>query len=284
MDLAEVQRALAAQKQGWEAGRTPIGERLVAPRNAFRGFGYTPKGRQPGGGRGALSKISFAFETGQSPSELDWRAVRNENWAGQVADQGSCGSCVAFATVAVLEARRRIRMRDAHLNEALSVAHLFFCGTKNGCEQGWTPALALDRCRKVGVGLENNFRYRPEQLECRHIPSAVMVPRWRKPKLREDRMEALALRGPVIGCMHVFEDFLWYRSGVYRPVSSRSAGLHAVAVVGYNDAEGCWLIKNSWGTAWGEGGFARLGYGTCGIDTEFPFYDPEVEIAAIAQA
>ena len=55
-------------------------------------------------------------------------------------------------------------------------------------------------------------------------------------------------------------------------------GLHAVAVVGYDDGQRCWIVKNSWGTNWGEGGFFRIGYGECGLDTQFPFFDPAVAI------
>ena len=45
---------------------------------------------------------------------------------------------------------------------------------------------------------------------------------------------------------------------------------HAVAIVGYDDAEQCWIIKNSWGPDWGENGFFRIAAGTneCGIEDE----------------
>jgi C1A family cysteine protease len=41
-----------------------------------------------------------------------------------------------------------------------------------------------------------------------------------------------------------------------------------VSVVGYDDATGCWICKNSWGAGFGEGGFFRIAYGNCGIDAE----------------
>jgi Papain family cysteine protease/FG-GAP-like repeat len=43
-------------------------------------------------------------------------------------------------------------------------------------------------------------------------------------------------------------------------------GGHVMLVVGYDDADGCWIVKNSWGPWWGENGFARIGYGECDID------------------
>jgi hypothetical protein len=55
-------------------------------------------------------------------------------------------------------------------------------------------------------------------------------------------------------------------------------GGHAVEIVGYSDADQCWICKNSWGTRWGENGFFRIGYGQCRIDSgidPFSFYGIE---------
>lgn len=57
--------------------------------------------------------------------------------------------------------------------------------------------------------------------------------------------------GPVTGCFVVYNDFFSYSSGVYRHVSGGEAGGHCVAIVGYDDAQGAWIIKNSWGVGWG---------------------------------
>jgi len=172
----------------------------------------------------------------------------------------------------------RIANKDANLILVLSVADLFFCGTgTDGCEKGWQPGLALERCRDHGVGRDADFPYRGRQAYCKGIPPVVRVKRWRKAVDAQARKEALCVRGPVIGAMVVYSDFLYYRGGVYRPTTSDVLGLHAIAVIGYDDEAGCWTIKNSWGDGWGDGGFARIGYGGCGIDAQFAFYDAQVE-------
>jgi len=74
----------------------------------------------------------------------------------------------------------------------------------------------------------------------------------------------------------VYNDFFSYSSGVYRHVSGEAAGGHCVCVVGYNDAGGYWICKNSWGDGWGDDGFFRIAYGECGIDSQFPFYDVDL--------
>jgi C1A family cysteine protease len=78
----------------------------------------------------------------------------------------------------------------------------------------------------------------------------------------------IAEKGPVVGCFTVYEDFRSYRSGVYRHVSGNQLGGHCIAIVGYSDAESAWIIRNSWGPAWAESGYGRIGYGEVGIDYE----------------
>ena len=74
--------------------------------------------------------------------------------------------------------------------------------------------------------------------------------------------KAIAADGPVIGGLNVYEDFDFYKSGIYRQTTGVFRGRHAVCVVGYQDSEkddgGYWIIKNSWGPNWGEKGFMRV--------------------------
>lgn len=287
ISLAEVRRRITATGLAWESAETDLSRSMA--KGTFRALGFAPRGKEPSGGSGGPSRQAFAFATGELPTAIDWRSVNNADWTTAVRDQGPCGSCVAFATCAVLESRARIRTQNPHMEISLSVAHLFFCnGPKDGCEAGWQPASALLQCRTHGVPAEAGFRYtqQPQNLKCtakhRSAPPVVRVPRWRRlhMKLQDHhiaRKRAIVERGPVIAGMIVYSDFLFYRSGLYRPVSDEMLGLHAVAVVGYDDASACWLIKNSWGTAWGEGGYARIGYGTCGLGSQFDFYDPEID-------
>jgi C1A family cysteine protease len=73
--------------------------------------------------------------------------------------------------------------------------------------------------------------------------------------------------GPVSACFVVYNDFFSYKSGVYTHVTGTVAGGHCISMVGYDDAAGCWICKNSWGTGWGENGFFRIAYGQCSIES-----------------
>ncbi|MFL5785891.1 MAG: C1 family peptidase, partial [Bacteriovoracaceae bacterium] len=67
-------------------------------------------------------------------------------------------------------------------------------------------------------------------------------------------------KGPLVTSMTVYEDFLAYGGGIYKSTSSKSVGGHAVSLVGYNDAERYWIVRNSWGEDWGEKGFVRVSW------------------------
>jgi C1A family cysteine protease len=51
-----------------------------------------------------------------------------------------------------------------------------------------------------------------------------------------------------------------------------------VTIIGYDDVEAYWIVKNSWGSGWGESGFLRIAYGECHIDSKFLFYEPDLTI------
>jgi Papain family cysteine protease/Putative binding domain, N-terminal len=82
---------------------------------------------------------------------------------------------------------------------------------------------------------------------------------------------ALTDHGPLIMTMAVYNDFFSYRSGVYTYVSGGLAGYHAVLTVGYDDANQCFIVKNSWGSGWGESGFFRIAYSEITSAVEFGY-------------
>jgi cathepsin B len=56
--------------------------------------------------------------------------------------------------------------------------------------------------------------------------------------------------GPVQTAFTVYEDFLSYKSGVYKHVKGNELGGHAVKIVGWGVLDGSpyWLVANSWNT------------------------------------
>ncbi len=103
--------------------------------------------------------------------------------------------------------------------------------------------------------------------------------------------QALCTYGPLTTRMRVVSDniFAFTGTGTYTEnvASDTAGGGHAVVIVGWSDARNAWLIKNSWGTDWGNGGFGYIGYNsnrigrqTAWIRAASRFY-PFTEIATL---
>jgi hypothetical protein len=69
------------------------------------------------------------------------------------------------------------------------------------------------------------------------------------------------LVGPAVVQVQLRADFRALGTGIYTPTpGSPVIGEHLMLVVGFNDDDSCWIVKNSWGTAWGEQGYRRIAY------------------------
>jgi C1A family cysteine protease len=206
-----------------------------------------------------------------APAAYDLRNVNGLNFITPIKDQSSCGSCVAFGVGAIIEGTLRVQEKDSTLRVDLSEAHLFYCNGGD-CPTGWTPEAALTACRNTGVADEACYPYTPGNQACNPCGD------WRNRVTKVTGSHSLSnspanmkawisTRGPLSACFDVYDDFFAYRSGVYRHVSGSYAGGHCVSIVGYDDGQGCWICKNSWGAGWGESGFFRIAYGQVGIET-----------------
>jgi C1A family cysteine protease len=218
------------------------------------------------------------------PSKFDWRNVSGVNWTTPIKNQSSCGSCVSFGTLASLEALLKIRtFKDSSKVIDLSEAHLLFCG--GGSCSGWHMNNACDYLQKNGVPDEACFPYRPTNMPCSDTCSdwqnridSTKITSWNNTKIVEEMKKNIVNNGPQITGMAVYQDFFSYSSGIYEYVTGSLRGYHCVCVVGYDDANECWICKNSWGTGWGEAdggerGWFRIKYGQCGIENVFGMWN-----------
>ena len=205
--------------------------------------------------------------------KFDWRNVEDQNWLTPVSNQGNCNSSVSFAAIAVLEAQYAIANKLSWLKPQLSPQMLIDCGT-GSCTRTPSPAQISNQLKNVGAvdlacasyksGVTgeagaciskycDNQSTRTVKITSFSTPSSWF---WGNNK---DVKRALK-EGPLLTVMNVREDFLYYKSGVYKTNSYKRLGGHAVALVGFDDAKKAWLIKNSWGEDWGESGYAWVSY------------------------
>ncbi len=77
--------------------------------------------------------------------------------------------------------------------------------------------------------------------------------------------------GPVMASFIVYEDFRYYKSGVYRHIYGDKLAMHAIRILGWGFEENTpyWLCANSWNDYWGENGYVKFlrGHDECGIET-----------------
>lgn len=232
--------------------------------------------------------------TAKLPAKFDWRAASGANLVSPVRDQAGCGSCVAFGAVAVLESMVLITAKQPKLSVDLSEAFVFFClGPKNGAgrcpEGGWWPDDALAAMKAAGVSDEANYRYTDDNQPCRRGSDwksrLTTFSTWTRKTSVASMKTHLSTVGPMTACFTVYEDFFYfYTGGVYtfrKKTAGDIVGGHCVQIVGYDDANKCWIAKNSWGTGWGEEGYFRIAYGSAGIDAEMWGIDGTVKSALI---
>jgi C1A family cysteine protease len=274
--IEKVSQAIKDFGADWIAGETTYSKyygRKSASR--FLGMAVTPEISFSELSKDRENEISSGkFSAKALPPSIDWRSNNGRNWITPVKNQGSCGSCVAFATVACIESHFLISTKQGSNSIDLSEAHLFNCGAPGQCASGWQPSQAMAFSETTGIGFEKDFPYKPKDQACKKISPAVKVKSSATAATSAARKSAL-LSGPVVAAFAVYSDFYTYVSGTYRHVSGDLVGYHAVCVVGYDDNKGCWIAKNSWGTGWGQGGYFNIRYGECGIDSQFSFFFPK---------
>ena len=213
------------------------------------------------------------------PLYLDWRS-NSGNFVSPVKSQGNCGSCWAFASVGAFEALRAI-VDDTpgsflNLSEQILVS---CCAENSGCNGG-SMYYAAEFLRDEGTYHETCFPYTATDNDCSNacwdwrsrafkIESHAFVSR------SVSELKTALQEGPFAVAFNVYSDFRSYGSGIYEcsNFSGDPTG-HAVLLVGYRDTPdqtggGYFIVKNSWGTGWGESGYFRIGYSQVANDVRF---------------
>jgi len=222
---------------------------------------------------------------------FDWR-YNGRDWMTAVKDQGQCGSCWAFSVLGAIEARYNIQNNNPYLDLDLAeqelVSDCFVIWTDdvdNGgpnCTGG--PIISTyDHIKANGVLIEDCFPYTAVDSGCdpECTTSKYTISDYGNTGInnREEMKRLLREKGPISVGMDWLLAIVFGDDGIGKCEGRLGLGGHAVVIVGYNDLHNYWIIKNSWGADWGDGGYGKIGYGECRIESRVdPTYVETVSI------
>jgi len=237
----------------------------------MNGYNVTMRGQR------TQDRHTFTFNPslGALPDTVDWR---DKGYVTPIKDQGQCGSCWAFSSTGSLEGQH---FKATGKLVSLSEQNLVDCSRKQG-NQGCNGGLMDQAFEYIkvnnGIDTEPSYPYEAVDRTCRFKAADVGATDTGftdiKSKDEAALQQAVATVGPIsvaIDASH--SSFQLYKRGVYNePACSQTQLDHGVLAVGYG-AEGSkdyWLVKNSWGTSWGDQGYimmTRNKRNQCGIAT-----------------
>ena len=282
-ELKEIQTAIKAKGAKWKAGENAI---MKLPKEAKQKLCGLRMESAP-----SKEDDGAPVEAPSFPATFDWR-TDPKNVVTPVKDQANCGSCWAFASVGAMESKLLIEgnPEGADLSEQFVVS----CDLSNfGCDGGYM-SYVYNFLTTTGTTDENCFPYSSgsdgvvpgceekctdweDRISTISGWTAVTTPL--HPRRGVTNIKNALMNGPVCVGMDVYYDLFSYTGGVYEHVSQQLAGGHAVIIIGWEDENQCWIVKNSWGN-WGEGGYFRIKWSDSNIGSsaaEFHYEQPCVD-------
>ncbi|WZZ20426.1 hypothetical protein YC2023_121813 [Brassica napus] len=237
------------------------------------------------------------------PESVDWR---KEGAVAEVKDQGSCGSCWAFSTIGAVEGINKIVTGDLI---SLSEQELVDCDTSynEGCNGGLMDYAFEFIIKNGGIDTEEDYPYKGVDGRCDQTRVSVLFFNNNSKQPVDDFcftfVGLLLQKNAKVVTIDSYEDvpanseeslkkalshqpisvaiegggraFQLYDSGIFDGICGTDLD-HGVVAIGYGTENGkdYWIVKNSWGTSWGESGYIRMerniasSAGKCGIAVE----------------
>jgi cathepsin X len=217
------------------------------------------------------------------PTNLDWRNVNGQSLVTKDLNQHIpvyCGSCWAHGAMSSLADRIKILRKGAWPDYNLAIQYILNCGTSTaGSCHGGSATGAFQFARDKGIPLDTCLQYEAKDFECSAINtcrnckgpadhgtcwaqtnySRIWVEQYGSLHDVNSIMAEIATRGPVAAGIDatVLET---YKGGIITQTSPASIN-HIVSIVGYGTSTtgvDYWIVRNSWGQYWGEGGWFRI--------------------------
>ena len=213
-----------------------------------------------------MSKLKTYGQVERKP--VDWR-----NFLPPVRDQGSCGSCWAFSSAATMEGNYNIKNNLSPGSNYFSTQQLVDCDTySRGCNGGSSLFALSFYGRNTGLVSESDYPYTSGQSGLTGTCRTDLISNTDVKKIKAFRVEycqtctidefyTFLSRGPVSVSSYVTKDWFYYVEGIFSITSCNSTSSnHAIVAVGWGveSTTEYTIIRNSWGSKWGEKGYMRV--------------------------
>lgn len=284
--LALISKHNADPQASWKAGvnefTDALPQELARRRGVSKAALYGPRHRKATSWSASLANATAKRAAPRDGESIDWRTA---GVVTPVKNQGNCGSCWAFGSVETMESAFALatgRLEELSEQQILDCTpNPLECGGTGGCGGG-TPSLAYAKIMEQG-GLSSEWSYpytsghgadAPSCGFAKTTPPVAKLSGWVDLPTNElaPLLEAVLTVGPVAVNMDASAWFM-YESGVFNGCKTDRIDIdHVVELVGVgSDADfgDFWLLRNSWGTAWGEKGYIRIARAStimCGED------------------
>jgi len=268
-ELLETQSMIKEQGLRWNAGQTSMMNLTPVEKQQFLGLVVPDDVRNQ---FNELNKLPFPVLL-DTEDIFDWR---EQGGVTPVKHQG-CGDCWDFCVTGTFESAYLIAEGAA---PDFSEQQVLSCNTGNsGCDGGWMGD-AYDVFADYGAIGEECMPYEAnDEVPCvqeDYVPIA-QIDNYINIQNSVNAIKNAVLSNPVSTGITVYDDFFYYGGGCYEHADTEPLN-HGIIIVGWDDTEcdgeGAWIIKNSWGTGWGLGGYAYVKYNSSGIGdvTQQPIY------------
>ncbi|WP_295448290.1 C1 family peptidase [uncultured Thiodictyon sp.] len=241
--------------------------KLVAADGVVRSvIGYQRS--QPKDGTQTYDKASAGLN--KLPAKVDLRPQMTS-----IEDQGQTNSCTANATAGAFE---YLFKRHQGVNQDVSRLYIYYNARyvddpDQIADEGATISNVIEGLKQYGACTEKTWTFdeasvnaEPEpgaydEGACFMVENAKLVPvelaAWKT---------ALAAGNPIIFGLELFDSFDKHRKPGLVPTPSGAEAArgthagHAMLCVGYSDPDEVFIVRNSWGTAWGDQGYCYIPY------------------------
>jgi C1A family cysteine protease len=207
---------------------------------------------------------------------FDWRTANVVTPVRQYLNntgQDSCGCCWCFAAVAVFESSSLLQSGGNPDQLDASEQEILNCGNNGGCQGDWYWT-AWEFMKTHGTASEANVPYTAAPGACDQsvatpykVSAYDLVDAAKPIPDRQMIKDSLCRYGPLAIAVYADDAFLAYAGGekafkgfASEPDNPNAKVNHAVTLIGWDNNKKAWLIKNSWGTDWGIGGYMWIDY------------------------